>query len=158
MTLGGAEVLGQVVELGPGSGPFRVTFKHDAGSVRGKAEKGESASVFLVSRESGDLLHVRDTKAGAEGAFTFSGVPPGEYYVVAFDRVPGGNQLGSALPAKDLPASIVSLATSVRVEAGVEASANVRVNGWRDQVSFPSPHCYAHPCLLAHWRGRLRIQ
>jgi hypothetical protein len=130
VTLGGAEVLGQVVELGPGSGPFRVTFKHDAGSVRGKVEKGEGASVFLVSREAGDLVHVRDAKAGAEGAFTFSGVPPGEYYVVAFDRVPGGNQLGSALPAKDLPASIVSLATSVRVEAGVEAAVNVRVNGW----------------------------
>jgi hypothetical protein len=130
VTLGGAEVLGQVVELGPGSGPFRVSFKHDAGSVHGKAEKGEGASVFLVSREAGDLVHVRDAKCGAEGAFTFSGVPPGEYYVVAFDRVPGGGQMGSALPAKDLPASIVSLATSVRVEAGTDASVEVRVNAW----------------------------
>jgi Carboxypeptidase regulatory-like domain len=128
VTLGGAEVLGMVVELAQGSGPFRVTFKHDAGSVRGSAEKGEGASVFLVSNEPGELVNVREAKCGAEGAFEFSNVPPGDYYVVAFDRLPEGNGLGSALPAKDLPVSIVSMATSVRVDASSEARVNIRVN------------------------------
>ncbi len=129
VTLGGVEVLGQVVDLEPGAGPFRVTFKHDAGSVRGKAEKGEGATAFLVSREAGDLVRVRKATCGADGAFEFRSVPPGDYYAVVFDRAPA-DRFGNALPAADLPESIVPMASSVRVEAGSEANVEVRVNSW----------------------------
>ncbi len=130
VTLGGAEVLGQVVDLEPGAGPIHVGFRHDGGSVKGTAEKGEGASVFLVSREAADLVRVRQTTCGAEGAFSFSNLPPGDYSVAVFDRVPRDEHGGSPLPAADLPASIGPWASSVRVEAGAEATVSVRVNPW----------------------------
>lgn len=129
ITLGGAEVLGQVVDLEPGAGPFRVTLKHDSGSLRGHAEKGQGATAFLVSRETGELVHVRSAKCGAGGEFAFSGLPPGDYYAVVFDHA-SEDRIGNALPARDLPASIASMATGVRVEAGAETMVEVRANAW----------------------------
>ena len=52
-------------------------------------------------------------------------IPPGDYYIVAFDRTENGG-----LPAADLPASIIPMASSVRVEAGSTASVDLRMNRW----------------------------
>jgi hypothetical protein len=62
---------------------------------------------------------------GTGGAFEFRDIPPGEYYVVAFDQ-PGKREL----PAQDLPYSIASQATGVRIEAGSAASVSLRANKW----------------------------
>ena len=73
-------------------------------------------------------LYSRGSEAGiasAGGAFEFADVTPGDYYLVAFDHTER-----SGLPAADLPAVIVPMASSVRVEAGSTASVDLRVNQW----------------------------
>ncbi len=125
--LGGVDVLGQEVEFEDGSGPLEIVMKHDTGSLRGTVENGEGASVYLVRRESGQMVHYRQAVCGAGGTFQFNSVEPGDYYLVAFDRV-----AGRALPVGDLPDSIVPLATGVRIESGSTATVEVRVNPWRD--------------------------
>jgi hypothetical protein len=123
--LGGIDVLGQEIELEEGSGPLEMVMKHDTGSLRGTVENGEGANVYLVGREPGEVVQYRRTSCGAGGAFQFGDVPPGDYYVAAFDRVQG---LG--LPPDNLPDSIVPLARSVTIEAGSAASLDLRVGKW----------------------------
>jgi hypothetical protein len=122
---GGVDVLGREVELGEGSGPLEIVMRHDTGSLKGTVENGEGASVYLVRRELGEMVHYRQVVCGAGGAFQFDGVVPGDYYVVAFERV-----AGRELPVENLPDSIVPLATGVRIETGSMATANVRVSRW----------------------------
>ncbi len=122
---GGRDVNGQVVELTPGAGPFQIVYKSGSGKVRGKVEKGEGASVFLVPKESGEILTYRQVTCGAGGAFEIGQVPPGNYYILAFDRTESGG-----LPPADLPASIMPFASSVHVETGSTASADLRINKW----------------------------
>jgi hypothetical protein len=125
VSMGGEDVLGKVVDVAPGAGPFRVILKHDAGSVRGTAENGEGGSAYLVPRTAGDSIQYSAQPIGTGGAFTFGNVVPGEYYVVAF------SQAGSKeLPPENLPDSIATMATGVRVESGSQATVEVKVNRW----------------------------
>jgi hypothetical protein len=122
---GGRDVNGQVVDLTPGAAPFQMIFKPGLGKVRGRVEKGEGSMVFLISRGSGEILNYRQAACGTDGTFEIGQVPPGDYYVVAFDRTERGG-----LPAADLPAAIVPIASNVRVEAGSTESVDVRLNRW----------------------------
>jgi hypothetical protein len=122
---GGRDVNGQVVELTQGAGPFQVIYKSGLGKVSGTVEKGEGASVFLVSNGSGEIVTFRQAICGAGGAFEIGQVPPGDYYVVAFERTEG-----RGLPTTDVVAEIIPIASSVRVESGSTASANLRMNKW----------------------------
>jgi hypothetical protein len=123
--LGGTDVLGQAVDLAPGAGPFVAVIKHDPGSLRGMVENGEGGTVFLVARAARETIDYFAIAIGTGGAFEFRDIPPGEYYVVAFDE-PGKREL----PAQDLPYSIASQATGVRIEAGSAASVRLRANKW----------------------------
>jgi hypothetical protein len=125
VTWGGREVNGQVVELMPGAGPFQIVYKSGLGKVSGTVERGEGASVFLVSQGSGEILTYRQVTCGPGGAYEIGQVPPGDYYILAFDRMESGG-----LPAADLPASIMPFASTVRVEAGSTASMDLRMNRW----------------------------
>ena len=122
---GGRDVKGQVVELMPGAGPFQIVYKSGLGRVRGTVENGEGASVFLLSNSTSEILTYQQVKCGAGGGFEIAQVPPGDYYIMAFDRMESGG-----LPAADLPASIIPFASSVQVEAGATASVDLRVNKW----------------------------
>jgi hypothetical protein len=128
---GGREVLGQVVELGESSGPFQVMLKNDSGTLRGTVDRGEGASLFLVNELGGGIVQYREEVAGTTGTFEFQNVAPGNYYVVAFDRVPYIDAASRGLPPADLPRSIVGLATRVRVvEGSATTSVDLRVNRW----------------------------
>jgi len=122
---GGRDVNGQVVELAPGAAPFQVILSSEFGKVRGTVEKGDGATVFLISRDPGEILSYRQVPCRAGGAFEFGDVAPGDYYLVAFDRTEIG-----ILPAADLPGAIMPIASSVRVEAGSAESVDLRVNKW----------------------------
>jgi hypothetical protein len=121
----GQDVQGQVVDLAPGAGPFHIIYKSGVGKVAGTMEKGEGASVFLISNGSGEILNYQQVTGGAGGAFEVDQVRPGDYYIVAFDRTESGG-----LPPADLPASILPFASTVRAEAGSTASVDLRVNKW----------------------------
>lgn len=125
VTLGGTDVLGKVIDLTPGAGPFEAAVKHDMGSLRGAVENEEGASVYLVPQAADEVIHYVAISAGAGGSFEFKNVIPGDYYAVAFDQ---SNK--KELPAQELPYSIASLGTSVKVESSSAATANLRVNKW----------------------------
>ena len=78
----------------------------------------------------GGIVQYREEMAGTTGTFEFQNVAPGDYYVVAFDRVPYIDAVSRGLPPGDLPASIIPLATRVRVEEGSTASVDLKVNRW----------------------------
>jgi hypothetical protein len=122
---GGRDVNGQVVELAPGAAPFQVIASSEFGKIRGTVEKADGATVFLISRESGEILSYRQVPCRAGGAYEIGDVAPGDYYLVAFDRTEIG-----ILPAADLPAAIMPIASIVRVEAGSTESVDLRVNQW----------------------------
>jgi hypothetical protein len=122
---GGRDVNGQVVELTPGVAPFQVLLSSEFGKVRGTVEKGEGATVFLISREPGEILSYRQVECRTGGAFQIGDVTPGDYYLVAFDRPDKGG-----LPASDLPVAIIPIASNVRVEAGSTASVDLKLNKW----------------------------
>jgi hypothetical protein len=122
---GGRDVNGQVVELAPGAAPFQVIASSEFGKIRGTVGKGDSATVFLISRESGEILSYLQVPCRAGGAFEIGDVAPGDYYLVAFDRTEIG-----ILPAADLPAAIMPIASNVHVEAGATESVDLRVNQW----------------------------
>jgi len=122
---GGRDVKGQVVDLMPGAGPFQIIYKSGLGKVRGTVERGEGASVFLLSQGTGEILTYQQVTCGAGGVFEIAQVPPGDYYIMAFDHAGTGG-----LPPADLPASVIPFASTVRVEAGSTASADPHVNHW----------------------------
>ena len=122
---GGRDVNGQVVELTQGASPFQVIYKSGLGKVSGTVENGEGASVFLVSNGFGEIVTFRQAMCGPGGAFEIGQVPPGDYYVVAFERT-----VGRGLPMTDVVAAVIPIASSVRVESGSTASVDLRVNKW----------------------------
>jgi hypothetical protein len=122
---GGRDVRGQVVELAPGAGPFQIVYRSGLGTVHGTVDKGEAATVFLISQEPGELLSYRRATCGPSGAYEIADVPPGDYYLVAFDHAES-----DGLPPADLPFSIVPLASTVRVETSATASVDLRLNRW----------------------------
>jgi hypothetical protein len=131
---GGRDVNGEVVELAPGASPFQVIFSTEFGRVRGKVENGDGATVFLISRESGELVSYRQAECGAGGGFEMAEVAPGDYYAVAFDRTEQ-----SAMSATDFPAAILPIASTTHVEAGATASVNLKLNRWPWSLSVGFP-------------------
>jgi hypothetical protein len=127
--LGGREVLGQEVDLVPGSPPLRIAYKAGLGSLGGTVEKGEGATVVLVSRpspqESNGFTFIRTVRCGPGGAFDMGSVTPGDYNVVAFDRVESW-----PMEAPEFVSTIRSSSVSVRVEERATASVELRVTRW----------------------------
>ena len=125
----GRDVNGQVVEIAPGAAPFQVVYRADSGTLRGtvesSGEKGQGGTVMLTPRDPGEVTFFRQEPVGAGGAFAFTGVPPGDYYVVAFDRADTRD-----LPLGEIPSAIVPIATSVRIESAGSASVDLRLNRW----------------------------
>ena len=69
----GRDVNGQVVELAPGAAPFQVILSSGFGKVHGTVEEGDGTTVFLVSRESGEILTYRKWKIAGRAAHSSSG-------------------------------------------------------------------------------------
>jgi Carboxypeptidase regulatory-like domain len=124
--LGGRNVLRQEVELTPGTPPIRVVYKPNPGGIRGTVEQGEGATVLLWPEGAAIPDIVRAAKADARGAFEVTNVPPGDYSVVAFDRVSdqGGSEF-SVLGA-------VAGGARVKVSEGSAETVELPLTRWPD--------------------------
>jgi hypothetical protein len=122
-TLGGRDVLGQIIDLQPGSPPLKVAFNKATGRVRGVVENGEGAVVLVWLQKPDDFVTVDQVPCGANGSFDVSGLLSGDYYAAGFDHVP-------ILYDSAVLQNLVGVATSVRVDDGATAAVQLRVNRW----------------------------
>lgn len=124
--LAGRDVLGQEAELTPNTPPIRVICKPNPGAIRGTVEQGEGATVLLWPQGASIPDLVRAVDAGPRGAFEIPNVPPGDYSVVAFDRVSdqGGSE-SSVLGA-------VAAGVRVKVSESNAETVQLPVTRWPD--------------------------
>jgi hypothetical protein len=123
VVLAGRDVQGQDVELNPGM-TIQVVYKANPGKVRGTVEEGEGATVLLWPLRIAFPDIVPTVQAGARGAFEFSNVPPGDYSVVAFDRIP---QQGAP---EAFASTLVGRGTRVSVQEGSVESVQLALMQW----------------------------
>jgi hypothetical protein len=114
--LGGREVLGQVVELTAAAPALRVMYNANPSSVHGTVEKGECTVILLLPNPPVPPLGGRTQPCKAGEAFEFVGVPPGEYYALAFERADP-----SAPPHPAYLMNLLPYATRVSVAQGPSA-------------------------------------
>jgi len=121
--LGGQEVLGKPVDLSPDA-TFRVTYKAASGGVRGTVENGDGASVVLIPRDVQTVGFGRMVTSNSDGTFDMNGVPPGDYFVVAFEQF-------RAFPTTDAAwlAGVASIGTRVSV-AQSPVSVQLKLKRW----------------------------
>jgi hypothetical protein len=86
--LGGRDVTGQDVELSSAAAAIQIVYKPNPGTVRGTVDEGEGSTVLLWRLGTTSPNLVPFVRARAHGTFEFSSVAPGDYCVIAFDRVP----------------------------------------------------------------------
>ena len=121
--MGGRDVLGQWVEIAPGTLPLTITYRGDGGTVRGTVEDCNGATVALAPREP-HLQYsafVRQEKCGPNGRFEIAALRPGEYYAFAFDRPIGMLEYGTFV------AQWINRAVRLTVRAGEATDASLRV-------------------------------
>jgi hypothetical protein len=122
--LGDREVTGQEVVLNAASPPVRVVMKANPGTIRGTVDNGAGSTVLLAPQTSVEPDALLAIQCGADGAFQIPGLPPGDYSIVAFDRV--GREQGSSVQLS----TILAAAVRVRVDEGASATLQLPVNRW----------------------------
>lgn len=122
--VGTRDVLGQAVELTQESPPVRIVYKQNAGRVQGTVEKGAGATVLLWSQPVGVPDVVRAATCDSRGAFQFDSVPPGDYSVVAFNRVKTGEDSDAFLR------TVIPNAARASVDEGSTAIVQLPVTMW----------------------------
>jgi hypothetical protein len=124
ITVGGQDVLGQEVDLTASTPAITVVYRPNPGSIRGTVDQGEGAIVLLWPDGSAVPPMVRSVTAGAHGSFEFPNVAPGEYSVVAFDRIDeSGADESTVLGA-------IAGGTRVSVQEGGAESIQVTLMHW----------------------------
>jgi hypothetical protein len=125
--LGDREVMSHPVDLTDGAIPFRVTYRPNAGRVRGSVEKCNASTVVLLPQDEAllDAQFVRTAKCDASGRFESGSLKPGEYYAFAFDRIDD-----AAFSDVAFVRNLQPTAASVHVEAGQAADVELKVTPW----------------------------
>ena len=121
--MNGRDVIGEWVEIQPGTLPVTIAYRSDGGTVRGAVEECGDATVVLAPREAS--LHyaefVRQTKCTQNGRFEITGLRPGEYYAFAFDKPIG------LLEYSTFVGRSINQAVRVTVRAGEATDATLKV-------------------------------
>ncbi len=122
--LGDRDVLGQEVDLAPGSPSIRVIYKPKPGRVRGTVEGGESCNVALVPREEVLITDqfVHTAACGTGGRFEVDSLRPGQYSAFAFEHLDLETLYEPACRA-----SLASRAVKVEVREGEAADIALRL-------------------------------
>jgi protocatechuate 3,4-dioxygenase beta subunit len=133
ITIGGLDVTDQPFDFGVEGkyGDAEVVLSRSGGAIAGSVTDGAGkratafdALAFATERDRWFVgsRHVRSARAGANGTFDISGLPPGEYWVVAFD--------GLLPEGLDIPEGLDTLRASavlVEVEEGSVAEIALRL-------------------------------
>jgi hypothetical protein len=122
VTLGGRDVMGQAVDLFPGSPPLQISYKPALGSIRGKVDDAAS-TIVLIPEQVTTMGFGRMAQAKADGTFEIPGVAPGSYVLAALSGMNQRARLDSAVLTK-----VASGGARVRVEQspieGIELTAS----------------------------------
>jgi hypothetical protein len=123
---GDMEVIGKPVELTGGSIPIRITYKPNAGRLRGAVEHGNGATIVAIPRDEAfmDGQFIRTGKC-ERGRYEIGSLRPGDYHVFAFDRVDH-----DALEDPVFVRNLAQHAVTAPVQAGQTTQADVRVTPW----------------------------
>jgi hypothetical protein len=126
LRLGESDILGQHVELAPGSPPLHLEYRKNGGHVSGRVADGVNCTVVLEP----DGLNVPEFRqvlpCDANGTFRSDMLRPGRYLIWAFDRVDWD--------VWELPAvrrSVQQLAARTDVEAGANLQVELRLSTWQ---------------------------
>jgi hypothetical protein len=92
---------------------------------RGEASKDYNAIVFAQDKEkwTGISRYLGMSRPDQDGRFKISGLPPGEYYIIAVDRIEPGQQ-----GDPDFLESVKSRATSLSLNEGETKTVDLRLN------------------------------
>jgi hypothetical protein len=122
--MGNRELLGQYVDLVPGTLPVEIKFESEGGGIRGMVEDCGSGTIVLAPQDSAlqEPQFVRTTRCEDQGRFQIANVRPGDYYAFAFDQWGGAAELLSGLDQ-----SLVNKAVRVRVESGALGNVALRI-------------------------------
>jgi len=127
ITMGGRDVLGQVVELQPGSLPVHIVYKETGGTLRGTVADCADATVVVVPQEAAlrKSVYYRMIRRAActdGGNFQILNLRPGHYYAYAFDH--DRQQLHEFA---EMDQSLVNRAVSVNIRDGETETIALRV-------------------------------
>lgn len=123
--LGGTDITDQAVDLLPGSPPLRVLFKRTQGAIRGQVANGAAASVLVVHKGARGLDRAVFVPCQPDGSFGPLNVPPGNYFIAAFDRMDQRLQSDPALLEY-----LSSRGTAVTVTPTGPVSVELRATRW----------------------------
>jgi Carboxypeptidase regulatory-like domain len=123
--VGEREVLGQPVQLFPGSPPLRVLYKPNAGTVRGTVDNCEAGTLVLApERALTDLTQDfgRFSSCGSAGEFSIGSLRPDDYYIWAVDTADPKKFADAKILQKLIPEAV-----RVTVAEGETASVHLSV-------------------------------
>ena len=125
--LGGRDVLGQEIELGPGAQALNLIFRPKSGSVSGMVAGSDHATVVLLPCDERlrDLDKIATAATQSEGRFEANGLRPETYYAWAFERLDL-----EALQDSMFVRSLATHAVTVRVNQGERATVSLSVTPW----------------------------
>jgi uncharacterized protein (DUF2141 family) len=97
-TLGGLDALHNVIDLARGGGELRIVLAKGAGGVAGSVKKekdDETAGVYVslwpeIPEPGANNQGVVATVTDQNGAFTFTGLRPGKYFIAAWEEIDRG--------------------------------------------------------------------
>ena len=130
--LGGQDVTGQSVYLGPGSPPIRVIYKPNAARVQGAVEDGAGVKVVLIQADrerytEGQSLRV--AVCDREGRYTIEGLRPTTYHAFAFDIV---NLESEALEELVFSRGLDRQGKTLHLGEGETVTLDLKVTPWPD--------------------------
>jgi len=125
--MGERQVLGQVVQLSAATPPLRVAYSANTGIVRGSVANGECDRIVLLPNPLVQPMPARTQPCQAGSLFEIAGVAPGQYYVVAFDRMDR-----TVWPDEAFLRSITQNAPTVQVGQGPAAAVQLTITHWPD--------------------------
>ena len=122
--VGGQEALKQPFYLSPAVTEGRAVFKKASGSLQGTIDGGKPATVLILPSAGSSSDVIASIDSTGEKPFAISGLAPGDYEVVAFERIDVARFSDTSFVA-----SLAALGRHVRIDDG-PVIVNLRVNGW----------------------------